>query len=124
MNRRLTYCCVVALLTAVVLLRAAESLRVVPLVDGKDVVVTLEMDDAYTDEVKETISSGLRVTFAYDVQLRMEVAGWVDRSIATVGVNVTDQYDNLTRRHSLSRTVDGRRFTAPTKSARNAVFGW
>ena len=55
MNRRLTYCCVLALLAAVVLLRAAESLRVVPLVDGKDVVVTLEMADAYTDEVKETI---------------------------------------------------------------------
>jgi len=83
MNRRLSYCCVLALFAAVVLLRAAETLRVVPLVDGKDVVVTLEMADAYTDEVKETISSGLRVTFAYDVQLRMEVAGWVDRSPST-----------------------------------------
>ena len=124
MNRRLTYCCVLALFAAVVLLRAAETLRVVPLVDGKDVVVTLEMADAYTDEVKETISSGLRVTFAYDVQLRMEVAGWVDRSIATVAVNVTDQYDNLTRRHSLSRTVDGRTDDAAVTEDDAAVRHW
>jgi hypothetical protein len=124
MNRRLTYCCVLALLTAVALLRGAESLRVIPLVDGKDVVVTLEMDDAYTDEVKETISSGLRVTFTYDVQLRMEVAGWVDRTIATVAVNVTDQYDNLTRRHSLSRTVDGRTDDAAVTEDDAAVRRW
>ena len=124
MNRRLTYSCLLALLTAVVLLRAAESLRVVPLVDGKDVVVTLEMADSYTDEVKETISSGLRVTFTYDVQLRMLVAGWVDRTIATVAVNVTDQYDNLTRRHSLSRTVDGRTDDAAVTEDDAAVRRW
>ena len=124
MNRRLTYCSLLALLVSVALLRGAESLRVVPLVDGKDVVVTLEMDDAYTDEVKETISSGLRVTFTYDVQLRMEVAGWVDRTIATVAVNVTDQYDNLTRRHSLSRTVDGRTDDAAVTEDDTAVRRW
>jgi hypothetical protein len=32
----------------------------------------------------------------------------VDRTIATAVVSTSDQYDNLTRRHSLSRTVDGR----------------
>jgi Domain of unknown function (DUF4390) len=102
-----------ALLLAAMLLgaaapRAAETLRIVPLVDGKQVVVSLEMTDAYNDDVREMIASGLRTTFSYDVELRMVVAGWVDRTIATSVVSITDQYDNLTRRHSLSRTVDGR----------------
>jgi hypothetical protein len=81
MNRRLTYCCVLALFAAVVLLRAAETLRVVPLVDGRDVVVTLEMADAYTDEVKETISSGLRVTLPTTSSSAWRwPAGWIARS--------------------------------------------
>ena len=66
------------------------------------------MADAYTDEIRDTISSGLRTTFTYDLQLRMLVGGWVDRTVATAVVTVSDQYDNLTRRHTLSRVVDGR----------------
>lgn len=107
MNRRLFFCCGMALLAAA-LTTAAERLRIIPLVDEKHVVVSLEISDAYTDEVRETISSGLRTTFTYDLELRMPVAGWVDRTVATAVVSMTDQYDNLTRRHSLSRTVDGR----------------
>jgi hypothetical protein len=96
------------LLVAMASPRAAESLRIVPLVDGKQVVVSFQLNDAYNDDIKDMIASGLRTTFTYDVELRMEVAGWVDRTIATTVVSITDQYDNLTRRHSLSRTVEGR----------------
>ena len=47
------------------------------MVHEKQVVVTLQMADAYTDEIRDTISSGLRTTFTYDLQLRMLVGGWV-----------------------------------------------
>src|SRR6185436_4749958 len=63
--------------------------------------------DAYTKEIRAAISSGLRTTFAYDVDLRMMAPLWVDRTVVTVVVSTTDQYDNLTGRHSLSRMVDG-----------------
>ena len=108
MTRRAALLLLAVLLLAAASPRAAESLRIVPLVDGKQVVVSLELTDAYNDDVREMIASGLRTTFTYDVELRMVVAGWVDRTIATSVVSITDQYDNLTRRHSLSRTVDGR----------------
>ena len=71
-------------------------------------LVSVDLADAYTDAVREAISSGLRTTFTYDVELRMMVPVWVDRTIATSVVSTSDQYDNLTRRHSLSRLVDGR----------------
>ncbi|MDR1989686.1 MAG: DUF4390 domain-containing protein [Acidobacteriaceae bacterium] len=86
----------------------AEPLRIVPITSGDRVVVSFELANAYTDEVREAIASGLRTTFTYEVDLRMIVPTWVDRTIASSVVSISDQYDNLTRRHNLSRSVDGR----------------
>ena len=107
MNRRLWIWYVAALITASALVGAAESLRIVPIVRDDNVVVSFELADAYTDDLRDTIASGLRTTFTYDVELRMVVPVWVDRTIATAVVTTSDQFDNLTRRHSLLRTVDG-----------------
>ena len=80
MTRWLGICSVVAALAAGgAVLRAAESLRIVPTVGGDRVLVSFELSDAFTDEIRETISSGLRTTFTYDVELRMLVPRWVDR---------------------------------------------
>ena len=108
MNRRNRIWCVMALVAAGATVRAAESLRIVPIVADDKVLVSFDLADAYTNDVREAISSGLRTTFTYDVELRMVAPVWVDRTIATAVVSASDRYDNLTRRHSLSRTVDGR----------------
>ena len=107
MHRRLCLWSGVTLIAAGTIVSAAGSLRIVPIVRDDNVVVSFELADAYTDEVRETIASGLRTTFTYDVELRMVVPAWVDRTIATAVITTSDQYDNLTRRHSLLRTVDG-----------------
>ena len=88
--------------------RAAEELRIVPIHSDESVVVSVELSDGYTDEVRQAIASGLRTTFTYTIELRVLVPGWVDRTIVTSTVSLSDQYDNLTRRHNLSRSVDGR----------------
>ncbi|HSL23848.1 MAG TPA: DUF4390 domain-containing protein [Vicinamibacterales bacterium] len=88
--------------------RAAESLRILPVVRGEHVLISFELADAFTAEIREVIASGLRTTFTYNVELRMEVPVWVDRTIASAVVSTSDDYDNLTRRHSLVRTLDGR----------------
>jgi len=97
-----------ALLTGGAVALAAETLRIVPISTGDQVVVTVELADGYNDEVRQAITSGLRTSFTYAIELRMIVPGWVDRTVATSTVSLSDQYDNLTRRHSLSRVVDGR----------------
>jgi hypothetical protein len=97
-----------ARVAASVVVRAAESLRIVPAVHDDQVFVSFEVADGYAEDVRDAISSGLRTTFSYDVELRMIVRGWVDRTIATAVVGTSDQYDNLTRRHRLVRTIDGR----------------
>jgi hypothetical protein len=100
--------CVAALIAAVVVARAAETLRIVPVVHEGQVLVSVEVNDVDAAEVREVISSGLRTTFTYDIELRMVVPAWVDRTIATSTVAISDQYDNLTRQHRLSKAIDGR----------------
>lgn len=97
-----------ALVIGIATVGADERLRILPLVQEKDVLVSLEIADGYTDEVRDAIASGLRTSFTFEVELRMVVVGWVDRTIATAVISISDDYDNLTRRHSLSRSVDGR----------------
>ena len=85
-----------------------EGLRIVPLVRDDHVLVTFELSDGFTDEVRAAVKSGLKTTFTYTVDLRLEVPAWVDRTIATAVVNNSVEYDNLTRQHTVVRAVDGR----------------
>lgn len=87
---------------------AEGTLRIVPIVRADQVVVSIDLDNGYTDEVRQVINGGVRTTFTYDVELKMIVPAWVDRTIATSVITITDHYDTLTRVHNLSRSVDGR----------------
>ena len=87
---------------------AADGIRITPLVREGHVLVSFDVPNGFTDDVREAIYSGLRTTVTYTVELRMEATVWIDRKIATVVINNTVQYDNLSRRHNISRTVDGR----------------
>jgi hypothetical protein len=100
--------CVFALASLTVTLAAAEGLRIVPLVRDDRVLVTFELADGFTDEVRAAIRSGLKTTFTYTIDLRLEVPAWVDRTIATTVVANSVEYDNLTRIHTLVRVVDGK----------------
>ena len=124
MTRRQPLCSTLVLVGALHVVGAEEHLRIVPLVHEKQMVVSLEIADAYTSDVREAVSSGLRTTFSYDVELRMLVAGWVDRTIATRWSHLGPIPDNLTRRHSLSRTVDGRIDEAVVTEDEEAVAKW
>ena len=124
MNRRRWFWCVMAVLAGGASVLSKESLRIVPIVNDNEVLVSFELAGAYTNDVREAISSGLRTTFAYDVDLRMRAPLWLDRTIVTVLVSTTDQYDNLTRRHTLSRTVDGHPEEALVTEDESVVGQW
>jgi len=102
--------CVLAVLgsAGVAHAQGGQQLRVMPLVHDDHVLVSFELADGLTEEVRAAILSGLRTTFTYTVELRLDVPAWVDRTIATATVTNSVEYDNLTRRHTLGRTLDGR----------------
>jgi len=57
--------------------------------------------------MKAIVSSGLRTVFTYTVELKMRQAAWVDRTVATAVVSSSVDYDNLTRRHTVSQSRNG-----------------
>jgi hypothetical protein len=101
---------VLALLSsrAPALAQSATGFRVLPIVREDKVYVTFNLADGFTDDVRAAIQSGLKTTFTYDVELRLDVPGWVDRTIGTSTVTTNVEYDNRLRRYTLTRVVDGR----------------
>jgi hypothetical protein len=86
----------------------AQGLRVVPLERDGQVLVSFQLADGYTDEVRAAIQSGLKTTFTYSVDLRLDVPWNVDRTISTATVISSVVFDNLEKRFTVVRTVDGR----------------
>jgi hypothetical protein len=90
------------------LAQTSSGFRVIPIVREDKICVTFDLASGFTEDVRAAIQSGLRTTFTYDVELRLDVPGWVDRTIGTSTVTATVEYNNLLRRYSLTRVVDGR----------------
>jgi hypothetical protein len=88
--------------------QAAETLRVKTFNRDGQVLVTFALDGGLTDEMKAVVQSGLRTVFTYTVELKLKVPAWVDRTVATVVVSTSVDFDNLTRRHTVSQSLDGR----------------
>ena len=88
--------------------QVTQALRVVPLVRDDKVHVSFELRDGFTPEVRAAIHSGLKTTFTYTVDLRLDVAGWIDRTMGQSVITNTVDYTNLTRRYQLERRIDGR----------------
>jgi hypothetical protein len=105
-------------------LYGAEGVRIVPLVRADAVLVSFELTDGYTPAVKDAVHSGLKTTFTYEIELRQDVPAWVDRTIATSVVTNTVQYDNLTRRATLTRTLDGHVESTETTEDEAIIKQW
>lgn len=98
----------VALAGLALAVAAPGDIRVTPLARDGRILVSFELPQGIGDDTMAAIHSGLATTFAYDVELRRGMPLWFDRSIDQAEVAATVQYDNLRRRHQLSRSVNGR----------------
>ena len=116
----LTFVLALSIVTAVF----AEGVRIIPLVRDDAVLVSFELTDGYTPEVKDAVHSGLKTTFTYTVELRQDVPAWVDRTIATSVITNSVQYDNLTRRATLTRTLDGHVESVETTEDEALIRQW
>lgn len=88
--------------------QAPQGLRIVPLVRGDQVLVTVELRDGLTPDMRAAIDSGLKTTFTYSVDLRLDVPIGFDRLIRSAVVMNSVEFDNLQRKYTLERSVDGR----------------
>ena len=116
--------CSMVLLTTSLHAQTAEHLRIVPLIRGGEVLVSLELPEAYDTDIHDLIFSGLQTTFTYDVELRLIVPFWADRTVVSAVVSNTNRYDGLTGRHNLARTVDGRVVETMVTRDEEVVKSW
>jgi len=104
----LAFCLIAATVTVASAQQQAETLRVRPLIRDGQVLVTFGLNGGLTDEMKAVVQSGLRTVFTYTVELKLKTPAWVDRTVATAVVSTSVDYDNLTRRHTVSQSRNGR----------------
>jgi Domain of unknown function (DUF4390) len=104
--------------------QAPQTLRILPLVRADQVEVSFELTNGLTDEVRAAIMSGLKTTFTYTVELRMEVPAWVDRTIATATIASSVEYDNLRRQYTMGLRLDGRTEDSRVTADENVVRQW
>jgi len=84
-----------------------QTLQVTPLTRDGSVLVSFRLADAFTDDLRAAIQSGMTITFVYDVELKRGAAMWLDRTIGTVTVSASVKFDNLTRRYYVTIAKDG-----------------
>ena len=113
-----------AFLAATVSLEAQQALRIIPLVRDDRVLVTFELSDGFSPDVRAAVLSGLKTTFTYTVDLRLDVPVWADRTIGTSVVTNSVEYDNLTRRHTIVRMIDGRMEQSQVTEDESVVKQW
>ena len=103
----------------------AQTVQVTPLAKDGRVLVTLRLNDVFTEEVRAAMHSGLRITFVYDIELKRSTALWVDR---------THRRRRRSRRRSIrhpdaplsgvTRREDGRMERAETIEREEAARAW
>lgn len=103
---------------------AEQTLKVAPLLRDGQVLVSFQLGDVFTDELKAALHSGLTVSFVYKIDLRRSGAVWLDRTIASAAVTASVKYDNLTRRYTVTRAIDGRMEWARYTDREDEVRGW
>jgi hypothetical protein len=87
-------------------------------------LVSFTLTEGFTDELRDAIRSGLPATITYDVFLRRGSLLWFDRTMAHATVTASVRFDNLTRQHQLSRTIDGRGEEPRMTEDENVVRAW
>ena len=101
-----------------------QTLRVIPLPRDGEVLISFQLAQPLTPELRNAIHSGLTVSFVYKVDLRRSSPTWFDRTIASAVVTATVKYDNLTRRYHLTRILDGSTDSAETTDKEEAAWAW
>jgi hypothetical protein len=102
----------------------AQTIQVTPLTRDDRVLVTFRFTDAFNDDVRAAVHSGLTITFTYDVELRRGASLWIDRTMAASQVSAAVRFDNLTRRYHVTRRWDGRMDRVEVLEREEEVRDW
>lgn len=67
-----------------------------------DLLLFLEVEDAFTKEIVEGVQNGLPAVFSFEIQLTMVRSGWPDKEIYSGTSEHTLVYDNLKKNYTVT----------------------
>ena len=82
-------------------------IEVTPVVRAGHVTATFAAPDAFTDDSRELVRSGVPVTFTYLVELRRPSALWLDSTVGSATVAAKVKFDSLTTQFQVTKEQDG-----------------
>lgn len=105
MHKTIAGCAFALLLSSPI--SAAVIVELVPVIRSEGILVSFRVEDAFNEDIVQAIETGLEVSFRYNVELRWVRRVWFDKKAASCRIQTTVAYDNLTKRYSLTREIDG-----------------
>ncbi len=85
-----------------------DDIQVVELTRDDVIYVSFAYPNGFTEDMRAALRSGLETAITYQIELRRQMPVWFDKTLVSVTLTSSAKYDNLTRLHRLSRTIDGR----------------
>jgi hypothetical protein len=102
---------------------AGPAVIVTPVAVGGQLLVSFDLNEGLSPELREAIRSGLPTALSYDIELRRSAA-WFDQTIARVTLDARVRFDNLSRQYALSRTVNGQAQPAGATEDEETMRRW
>jgi hypothetical protein len=75
--------------------------------EGEKVVVSFELDGAFTNELERSIESGLPTGFTYQMQLMRDRLRWADKKLISRSLQVDAMYNAIAREYLINTKLDG-----------------
>jgi hypothetical protein len=83
-------------------------ITVTTVVTDGHVATSFAAPDAFTEDSREVVKSGLLLTFTYLVEVRRPSTVWWDRTLGSETVAASVKFDNLTKDYQVTKLRDGR----------------
>lgn len=87
---------------------SVADIKVTPVVTAGQVSASFSAPDAFTDDSREVVKSGVPLTFTYLVELRRPSTIWWDRTVGSATVAAKVKFDSLTAVFQVTKEHDGR----------------
>jgi Domain of unknown function (DUF4390) len=102
---------VLAVLALALVLPAADAAEIADLkvsLDGDRVLLSFQLDGAFTPQLVERVESGLPTTLLYELELLRDRKRWFDRGLDEASLTVVGIYDAVRREYLVNYKLDGR----------------
>ena len=99
-------------------------ITVTPLVAEGHVTASFAAPDAFTDDSREVVTSGVPLTFTYLVELKRPSSIWWDRTLGAATVAASVKFDNLLKSYQVTKQQEGRVTWSQTTPKEDEMRAW